>query len=53
MLQVHDEVLVEAPVEEHDAVTEVVLDALSNVVELRVPLKVSVGWGDSWAEAKA
>ncbi|HEV3329271.1 MAG TPA: DNA polymerase, partial [Acidimicrobiales bacterium] len=53
VLQVHDEVLVEAPVDEHDAVTEVVLDALSNVVELRVPLKVSVGWGDSWAQAKA
>jgi DNA polymerase I len=53
VLQVHDEVLVEAPDDERDEVTEVVLDALTSVVELRVPLKVSVGWGGSWAEAKA
>jgi len=53
VLQVHDEVLVEAPPAEHEAVEDVVVDALTNVVELRVPLKVSVGWGASWAEAKA
>jgi DNA polymerase-1 len=53
VLQVHDEVLVEAPPAEHDEVTDVVVDALTNVVELRVPLKVSVGWGASWAAAKA
>jgi len=53
VLQVHDEVLVEAPAAEHDAVEGVVVDALTQVVELRVPLKVSVGWGSSWAEAKA
>jgi DNA polymerase I len=53
VLQVHDEVLVEAPKRERDAVTEVALEALTNVVELRVPLKVSFGWGASWAEAKA
>jgi len=52
VLQVHDEVLVEAPVNEGDEVTEVVADALTNVVELRVPLKVSIGWGSSWADAK-
>jgi DNA polymerase I len=53
VLQVHDEVLVEAPPEERGEVTEVVLEALTSVVELRVPLKVSIGWGASWAEAKA
>jgi DNA polymerase-1 len=53
VLQVHDEVLVEAPKKERDAVTEVALEALTTVVELRVPLKVSFGWGASWAEAKA
>jgi DNA polymerase I len=52
VLQVHDEVLVEAPHAERDEVTEVALEALTGVVELRVPLKVSLGWGDSWAEAK-
>ena len=53
VLQVHDEVLVEAPPEEHDAVTETTLEALTGVVDLKVPLRVSLGWGASWAEAKA
>ncbi len=53
VLQVHDEVLVEAPDAERDAVTEVTLDALTSVVDLKVPLRVSLGWGDSWAAAKA
>jgi DNA polymerase-1 len=52
VLQVHDEVLVEAPAAEHDKVTAVAVEALEHVVELRVPLKVSYGWGESWAEAK-
>jgi len=53
VLQVHDEVLVEAPPAERDKVTAVAVEALEHVVELRVPLKVSYGWGDSWADAKA
>jgi DNA polymerase-1 len=53
VLQVHDEVLVEAPPGEVDEVTAVTIEALTNVVALKVPLRVSVGWGDSWASAKA
>jgi DNA polymerase-1 len=53
VLQVHDEVLVESPPDERAEVERVVVDALTTVVELRVPLRVSVGWGASWAEAKA
>ena len=53
VLQVHDEVLVEAPAAERDEVTAVAVEALEHVVDLRVPLKVSYGWGASWAEAKA
>jgi DNA polymerase-1 len=52
VLHVHDEVLVEAPPAETDAVTAVAVEALEHVVDLRVPLKVSYGWGASWAEAK-
>ena len=52
VLQVHDEVLVAAPESEREAVTAVALEALEHVVDLRVPLKVSYGWGASWAEAK-
>jgi DNA polymerase-1 len=53
VLQVHDEVLVEAPGAERDTVTAVAVEALEHVVDLRVPLKVSYGWGDSWASAKS
>ena len=52
VLQVHDEVLVEAPPEEQDVVGEVIVDALTNAAQLSVPLEVSLHWGDNWADAK-
>ena len=52
ILQVHDEVLVEAPVEEKERVEAVMLDALTNAARLSVPLEVSLHWGDNWADAK-
>ena len=52
VLQVHDEVLVESPVDEKDAVETATREELVNAATLRVPLKVSMGWGSSWAGAK-
>jgi DNA polymerase-1 len=52
ILQVHDEVLVEAPPEEKNQVEGIVLDALSNAAHLSVPLEVSLSWGENWAAAK-
>ncbi len=52
ILQVHDEVLVEAPREERDAVGAVIVDALVNAAALTVPLDVSLRWGENWAQAK-
>jgi DNA polymerase-1 len=52
VLQVHDEVIVEAPSKERSVVEEVVREALIGAVSLRVPLEISLGWGPSWAEAK-
>jgi DNA polymerase-1 len=52
ILQVHDEVLVEAPPEEKDRVEEIVRDALTNAAHLSVPLEVSLSWGENWAAAK-
>nr|MBW4077388.1 DNA polymerase I [Acidobacteriota bacterium] len=52
ILQVHDEVLVEAPVAEKDRVTGVIMDALTNAAQLSVPLEVSLHWGENWAAAK-
>jgi DNA polymerase-1 len=52
ILQVHDEVLVEAPPEETDRVQSAIFEALTEVATLSVPLEVSLQWGDSWAAAK-
>lgn len=53
ILQVHDEVLVEAVMEEKPAVEKLVLDAMKSAATLVVPLEVNAAWGDSWASAKA
>ena len=53
VLQVHDEVLVEAPPGERTAVEAATLEVLAGAAELAVPLKVSLGWGASWADAKS
>lgn len=53
VLQVHDEVIVESPVGEHDAVNALVLDAMKHAADLDVPLEVNAAWGPTWAEAKA
>jgi len=52
VLQVHDEVLVEAPVNERETVENIVLDIMRSAAELRVPLEVNAAWGATWAEAK-
>ncbi|HUY17359.1 MAG TPA: DNA polymerase I [Acidimicrobiales bacterium] len=52
ILQVHDEVLVEAPPSERDRVSEIIIDSLTNAASLRVPLEVSLNWGENWAAAK-
>ncbi|MBW4029523.1 MAG: DNA polymerase I [Acidobacteria bacterium] len=52
ILQVHDEVLVEAPPTETAAVQTAIFEALTEVATLSVPLEVSLHWGDSWAAAK-
>ena len=52
LLQVHDELIFEAPPDEVDAMTELVRSYMENVVELRVPLVVDIGIGPNWLEAK-
>ncbi len=52
ILQVHDEVLVEAPLAEKDIVGPIVIDIMRDAAHLDVPLEVNVTWGDSWAAAK-
>jgi DNA polymerase-1 len=52
ILQVHDEVILEVPPDEHDAAAELTLQAMHGACELSVALEVNVSWGTSWADAK-
>jgi DNA polymerase-1 len=51
LLQVHDELVLEAPTGEAAAVMALVRDAMEHVMPLRVPLRVDVRSGANWAEA--
>ena len=51
VLQVHDELLVEAPVEEAKMVKEILETEMSGAAELLVPLEVEVEEGSNWYEA--
>jgi len=53
LLQVHDELVVEAPQAEAAAVAEVVRTCMESAASLRVPLVATVGIGDNWLDAKA
>ncbi len=50
LLQVHDELLIEAPQAKADAVAGRVRQIMEEAIDLDVPLKVDVGIGDNWAE---
>jgi DNA polymerase-1 len=52
LLQVHDELLLEAPAEEAGEVRQLVKREMENVYKLRVPLVVDVGVGANWRDAK-
>ncbi len=51
MLQVHDELLVETPMEEREQVRRILLEEMPKVMELSVPLEVEVSEGGNWKEA--
>jgi DNA polymerase-1 len=52
LLQVHDELIFEAPPDEVRAMTALVRTHMENVVELLVPLVVDIGVGSNWLDAK-
>jgi DNA polymerase-1 len=52
LLQVHDELVLEAPSAEVDRVSELVRRHMEGAAELRVPLVVDVGVGSNWLDAK-
>ncbi len=52
ILQVHDELIFDGPTEELERVQKAVSDAMVHVVDLKVPLEVSINSGSNWFEAK-
>jgi len=52
LLQVHDELVFEAPPDEINRLTMLVRDEMQGVCDLDVPLVVDVGTGDNWRDAK-
>ena len=52
VLQVHDELLIEAVIEEESVVKDILKNTMENVVKFKVPLKVEVEEGKDWYEAK-
>lgn len=52
LLQVHDELIFEAPPEELEILKKIVPEEMEHAIELKVPLKVDYSFGDTWYDAK-
>jgi DNA polymerase-1 len=52
LLTVHDELVLEVPIDEREETEQVVREVMEGVCQLRVPLEVAVGFGPTWADAK-
>ena len=52
VIQVHDELVFDAKIEEKDQLIKIMKDVMEHVVELSVPLKIDVEYGDNWYQAK-
>jgi DNA polymerase-1 len=52
ILQVHDELVFEVPEDEKKAAEKLVKEKMESVCDFKVPLKVHLGWGKTWADTK-
>jgi DNA polymerase-1 len=52
ILTVHDELVLEVPLDERERVEPLVRRVMESVCELKVPLVVDLGFGPTWADAK-
>ena len=50
LLQVHDELVFEVPIEEVEPLKEIVYQEMPRALELTVPLKVDVKMGYNWGD---
>ena len=51
VLQIHDELLFEAPRSELESLTDIIKQEMENVLQLSVPLTVECNYGENWLEA--
>lgn len=51
VLQIHDELLLEVPLEEVEKVSSIVTEEMQGVIKLKVPLTVECKYGTNWLEA--
>jgi len=51
-MQVHDELIVEAPAEEAEAVKALLKGCMENVFPMDVPLKTDISIGGDWRACK-
>ena len=51
ILQVHDELVFEAPQNEVEQAKKIIIDNMENAYKLEVPLTVDIGVGENWLEA--
>ena len=51
VLQIHDELLLEVPENEIDAVSRLLTEEMQGVIKLNVPLTVECNYGSNWLEA--
>ncbi len=52
LLQVHDELIFESPLQEMEALEHRVRQVMENAMKLDVPLQVDINTGKTWYEAK-
>jgi DNA polymerase-1 len=52
ILQVHDELIIEAPEEEAGVVQSLLKDCMESVVQISVPLKAEISLGGDWCACK-
>jgi DNA polymerase-1 len=52
LLQIHDELVIEAPADQADAMAKVLVEEMRSAMELKVPLDVEAGIGQDWFGAK-
>lgn len=52
VLQIHDELIIEAKKEEQEKVAKILKESMENAIKLKIPLKAELSTANSWYDAK-